>query len=395
MIRNIVAVGVLVVLGVAAFLVFRETPDAGKQKLDELIEPVAAGVLDRIEITRHEGSGDSLREEKIVLEREGEDWRMKQPVDYAVNPTSVERMVEALTGLDAVDAISENPDKHHVLEVDDELGIEVEALGAGETLADLIVGVNRNNMTYVRLPGGDTVYRITGSHRPTFNKSAKNLRDKKVLDLDDDSVARIEFYNEHGELVLERRGEGEGEEAELVPLDPETEIENFDQRHAKSIARTLTGLSARDFADGDPPVSETGLGEDAARVVFEAEKDGEPIEITVRIGKEKDRKRYLTTSLSDQVFLVSKHMVERLAASADDFSRTDEEVAEEKERRRKAEQARKAREAGQMPQGMGGRMPQGMGDRMPPGMGGGPGGQQIPPEVMEKIKKKMKEEQGR
>ncbi|MFO8071667.1 MAG: DUF4340 domain-containing protein [Polyangia bacterium] len=384
MIRNIVAVGVLVVLAVVAFLVFRETPDADKQKLDELIGPVPAGELDRIEITRHEGSGDSLREEKIVLEREGEGWRMKQPVDYAINPTSVERMTEALTGLDVVDAISENPDKHHVLEVDDELGIEVKALGAGETLAHLVVGVNRNNMTYVRLPGEDTVYRVTGSHRPTFNKSAKNLRDKKVLDLDDDSVARIEFHNEQGELVLERRGEGE--EAELVPVDTDTEIEieNFDQRRARSIARTLTGLSARDFADGDPSESETGLGEDAARVVFQAEKDGESLEVTVRIGKEKDRKRYLTTSLSDQVFLVSKHMVERLVASADDFSRTDEEVAEEEERRRKAEQARKAREAGQMPPGMGG--------QMPPGMGGKPGGQQIPPEVMKKIRKKMEEQ---
>jgi hypothetical protein len=383
--RNLIAIAVLLVLAVVTFLALRETPDGQRQAAREVLEPVPAERLDRVEIRRNEGSGTSLREERIVLIRREGDWRMVEPVDYALNPTSVSRMTEALAGLKVVDLVAENRAKHHVLEVDDELGVEVKALGGGEVLAHFIVGVSRNNLTYVRLPGQDGVYRITGSHRATFNKSSKNLRDKAVFALDDDSVTRMAFANASGELTLERSGEGEA--AAFAPVG--VAIRNFDGRKAGSIAKMLTSLSARDFVDGQPAAEETGLGPDAPRVVFDARKDGEPVQVTLWLGREteQDRNTHLKTSLTgDQVFLVSSHMVKRLQAKADDFARTDEELAKEEERRQKAEAARAA---GGHEHGAPGLGPAGVPGMMPPAMAGQPGGQQIPPEVMEKIRKQM------
>jgi hypothetical protein len=383
--RNIIAIAVLAALGVAAFLVLREPPDRERQAARAAIGAVPAERLDRVEIRRNEGSGATLREESIVLVRKDGAWRMEQPVDYALNPTSAERMVEGLAGLKVVDLVAENKAKHHVLEVDDELGVEVKALAGGEVLAHFIVGVSRNNMTYVRLPGKDEVYRIAGSHRATFNKSAKNLRDKTILKFDDDSVSRIAFANAAGELVLERRGEGAA--AAFVPVG--VEIRNFDERKAGSIAKMLTSLAARDFVDGQPPAEETGLSAEGTRVVFDAKKDGNPVQVTLWLGREteQDRNTHLKTSLTgEQVFLVSSHMVKRLEAKADDFARTDEELAKEEERRKKAEEVKAAGGHEHGVPGLGPGAPQGM---MPPAMGGQPGGQQIPPEVMEKIRKQM------
>jgi hypothetical protein len=374
MARIIIAVAVLVVLGLVAFLVFHDdTVEEERQQIVEILPAVDLDQLDRIEVNRHEGSGDSLREEAIVLAKTGDEWRMLEPVDYAINPRSIERMEEALGGLRVIDAIAENKKKHHVLEVDDELGVEVKAKAGDETLAHFIVGVTRHNMTYVRLPGSDTVYRIKGSHRPTFNKSVKNLRDKTVIKLDRDTVTKVAFVNEHGELKIERVGEGE--EAAFQPVG--VEIQNFNARKAKSIAGSLTGLSARLFVDEDPGPEITGLGPDAPKVVFEASKDGKPGTYTLWIGKEKeeDRQTHVKTSISDQIFLVSSHMIKRYQAKADDFARTDDEVVQETERMKKAEEHRAMHEAGKGP--------------MPPAMSGQPGGQQIPPHIMKQIQEQM------
>jgi hypothetical protein len=382
--RNIIAIVVLVALGVATFLVLREPPDPARQAARAALGPVPVDRLDRLEIRRNEGSGASLHEESIVLVRKEGEWRMAEPVDYALNPTSVERMTEALAGLRTVDIVAENKAKHHVLEVDDELGVEVKALGGGDVLAHFIVGVSRNNMTYVRLPGKNEVYRVSGSHRATFNKSAKNLRDKTILKLDDDSVSRIAFANAAGQLTLERKGD---DAAAFAPVG--VEVPNFDERKAGSIAKMLTSLSTRDFVDGQPTAEETGLGPDAASVAFDAKRDGSPVNVTLWLGREveKDRQTHVKTSLTgEQVFLVSSHMVKRLEAKADDFARTDEEMAKEEERRKKAEEARAA---GGPQRGMPGMGPGGGPGMMPPAMGGQPGGQQIPPEVLEKIRKQM------
>jgi hypothetical protein len=380
MVKIIVAVCVLVVLGLVAFFVFREAPDEEQQAVEKILEPVPLDRLSRIEINRNEGSGESLREEAIVFTRKDGGWRMTAPVDYAVNPRSLERMEEALSGLYVVDAIAENKKKHHVLEVDDELGVEVKAMDGKEVLAHFIVGVTRHNMTYVRLPGEDTVYRIKGSHRPTFNKSVKNLRDKTVLKLDRDTVSKVTFTNEEGELTFERVTEGEGEEAKVSYRPVGVEIQNFHTRKATSIAKSLTGLSARNFVDEDPGLEVTGLTPDAAKVVFDAEEGGKTGSYTLWIGaeNEKERQTYIKTSQSDQIFLVSSHMVKRYRAKADDFARTDEEVVAEEERLKKAEEHRRAHEA-QAAGGMG----------MPPAMGGQPGQQQIPPEIMKQIQEQM------
>jgi len=338
--RIIIALAVFLVLVVVALVALREPADAPREAAASALDPVPIDRLDRVEIRRNEGSGSSLREESIVLVREEGDWRMIEPVEYAVNPTSAGRMVEALAGLRVVDLVAENRAKHHVLEVDDQLGVEVKALGGGQVLAHFIVGVSRNNLTYVRLPGGDEVYRITGSHRATFNKSARNLRDKQILKLDQDSVSRITFNNRHGELVVAK---GEGAESAFAPVG--VEIPNFDDGKVLSIARMLTGLAARDFVDGGPPAEETGLGPEASRVVFEATDKGNPVTVTLWLGAEteKDRQMHLKTSLTgEQVFLVSSHMVKRLEASAEDFARTDEEMATLEKRRRQAEEAEAA-----------------------------------------------------
>ncbi len=391
--KNIIALVVLAALGVVAFFIFREPPtEKGKEKEAPLIGPVSKDKLERLEVIRHEGTGATLREEIIVLEKAGGDWRMIKPVEYAVNPTSVQRMVDALAEMRIIDVISENKAKHHVLEVDDEMGIEVTASGGDTELAHFIVGVARKGMTMVRVPGSDTVYRSNGSFRITFNKRADNLRDHTVTKLDRDSVTRMKFFNEHGELEIVREGEenkeGEGEVPVFEPVG--VKIRNFNTRAALGISRSLTGLSTKEFVDDKPGDEVTGLGEGAARVEFDATKDGKKGSYTIWLGNKDEKKRliYVKSTAMDQIFMVSLHLVTRYMAKADDFSRTDEQVAQQEKARKEA------REHGEMhgnQAGMRGQMPPGFSPGGMPGKGGA-GGQEIPPDIMKKIQEQMKKQ---
>lgn len=394
MTRNIIAVVVLMGLAAAAYFVFRDSPGAMEEKKEvrAVLTPIPRASIDRIEVVRHEGTGDTLREEAIVLERAGDAWKMLEPVEYAVNSTSVENMLEALEEMRVIDVIATNKDQHHVLEVDDEMGVEVTVRGGNEELAHFIVGVSRKNMTMVRIPGGDTVYRASGSFRSTFNKSAKNIREKTVTKLERGTVSRLKFVNDKGELELVRTGEKPADREGMAPVavfEPVgVEIENFNERLAAGTANSLTGLVARDFVDQPLPDDVTGLGEGAPRVEFDASSDGKKGTYTIWVGNtdEKSRQTYIKTSMSDQIFLVSAHMVTRYNASAQDFARTDEQVKQEEEARAAAaahaEEHRQHDDMMKQVQSPGG-----------PAPGASAGANQIPPEVMEKIRAQM-EKQG-
>ena len=127
------------------------------------------------------------------------------------------------------------------------------------------------------------------------------------------------------------------------------------------------------------------------RVEFEATKDGKKGSFTIRLGNKDEKKRlvYAKSTEMDQLFMVSMHLVSRYMAKADDFARTDEQVAQQAEARKASREHGEAhmkhaemRKAMQQP----GFTPGGM-----PGKGGA-GGQEIPPDIMKKIQEQMKKQ---
>ena len=368
--KIIIAVVVLAVLGAAVFFALREKPDVEREAVKKVLVPLPADRVSRIEIKRHEPSQDPVDDELITLERKGDAWGMTRPVVYGVNATSVTKMVEALGALKTIDVISENEAKHAVLEVDDALGIEVKAFDGATQLADFIVGVSRGDMTMVRLPGSDKVYRVQGAIRATFNKSVKNLRDHAVTQLDRGSVTRVKITTPDGGFEMARKEAGEA--VKFEPVDGP--IKNFDWRRADGLANALTGLSTRDFVDQPIADDASGLGAGALRIEFDAAKDGAKGTFTVWIGKEleKERQTYVKTSLTDQVFLISSHIIARFKIKAEDFARTDEQVAEEEKRRKEAMDHAQMHD-----------------DSAQAAAAAQAGGQSIPPEILEKLKAQM------
>lgn len=370
--KNLIAIAVFALLGIATAVLFLR-PD-GKSGLADPskapIVPLAKDQVDSIRIERTDGLGDKAVQENILLSKTDGAWRMAEPVDYAVETSPVERMVELLSDIKYVDVISQNPAKHAELEVSEDKGVKITVSGGGKELLGLLIGKTASGMSYVRLPGSDEVHRVTGYLRGAFNRSAKTLRDKKITSLDPESVSKVEVSHAGQQLVLESKLDGETKTVSPVGAN----INNFNEDSAKALLRTLATLSAREFVDEQRPIEETGLDETATQLIMTAKTGEEEKILTLLVGKDTEdgSQTYVQLEGQPQVFTLSKSAAEKLRVTPSSFARTDEEMAKEEERRQKA-----AESAINMPPG-------GM-----PGMGGMPGGGQIPPDVMRQIQAQM------
>jgi hypothetical protein len=213
--------------------------------------------------------------------------------------------------------------------VDKDFGVEVTAYSGSEEILHIIVGVTQGDITFVRLPGSDTVYRTTGKIRRRFNLSTSKLRHKRVMELDEKSVSRVKYINEKGNFEQVRVGEG-GE----MTFEPRgVEVRNFDEKLAKSNANAIPQLIARDFVDTDPGDEVTGFGSGVQIVEFDATVNKKPVTHKIWIGKKIEHMNYthVKTTFSEQIFLVSDHLLSRFRVTADDFALTDEEVQWRKE----------------------------------------------------------------
>jgi Domain of unknown function (DUF4340) len=338
--KNLVAVCVLALLGFAAFAILNQGPDEQQERVQEIratvLEPVASDKVSRLEVLRHEGSGSTLREELMVFEKAADSWRLVTPVEYSANQVAVQAMLEVLSTLQVIDVISEKVEKHRILEVDEELGIKVKAFAGDELLVDFIIGVTRGKITFVKLPGGDAVYRTSGGYRLTFNKTARDFRDRTVTALDRGSVTRVKYFSRDGGFEMVKKGEGD--KAVFEPIG--AELNNFDTQRALKNAEALTVLTTRDYLDEPLGEEITGLGADAIKVEFDASKDGEPDTFTIRVGNtiKNEGLTYLETSISEQVFKISSHLVPIFTVKGEDLSRTDEQVVGEAESMKHAQE---------------------------------------------------------
>ncbi len=326
MTKNLIAVCVLALLAGVAYFVFNKAPAQGTRAGLDVLKPVPVDRLDRIEILRHEGSGSTLREEIIVLEKAGDVWRMLKPVDYPANQAAVKVMVDVLAELKVMDTISERTEKHRALEVDDELGIVVTASAGDEVLSRFIIGATRLTITFIRIPASNAVYRTAGTYRSTFNQPSRSLRDRTVVKLDPSSVSEVRYINEGGTLTIVNK-----DQSEELAFEPKgIDIPNFNTHRATQNVRAISNLGARDFVDEPLGADITGLTETAPRVEIDTVRDQN---LVVWIGNEKKetRQTYVKTSLSDNIFLISSHFVSSMKAKASDFARSNEQVAKEKE----------------------------------------------------------------
>ncbi len=397
-------VALLVIGGGAIWAVRTRTGDSpvttsGAASIEGFPAAIERDDISSIEITRPD-------ESPVRLERGEDGWRVAAPVEARADQTSVDSALDKIHELALESIAARNASHHEELEVDAAHGIHVVARNGDEVLADLWIGLSRSGNTAVRVEGQDAVGMVDGSIRFAFSRDLKDWRDRSILDLEADEVREVAWAGPNGTFHFTRPMEAAAPPAvepdvdagEIAPGEPvpgewtiadvsyvpapeateedagvpaaapvaQTTIASFQASKVRTMVSTLARLRAADFGAADVTSAGAGFTDASPRVTLTM-ADGQVA--VLRLGgavPEAADQFYAMHEGDDTVFVVSRYHSVRINPTVAEF------------------EASAAPPPSAPPEG-------GMPEMNLEGLGG-PGGGQLPPEIMRQIQQQMQQQ---
>jgi hypothetical protein len=200
----------------------------------------------------------------VELAKEGEDWKLVQPIQTRADGERVRRLIDDLTlarasaFVDAPGAPAEyglEPPTAEV-EITTAKGSEQVALG------------KHGDKAYARIPGVGAVLEVATRVVDGIPREVFEYRHKRVLTLESDEVKSLElsFPRDGGQQVLER------DESTWKSRDPALEVESL---KAADLLFAIESLDATGLEEGTPGLASLGLEPPRVRVVARSASGGE------------------------------------------------------------------------------------------------------------------------
>jgi hypothetical protein len=302
--------------------------------------------------------------DKIELTRKGEEmtftvvdgkWRMSKPRDSAVDENKLksillphQRPLRSIFSTEAKEGVLGD----YGLAADN--GIRVAIYRNGGVFASYVVGAAEKSDdpeagpddvdTWIRPASGEHVFRIAGADlRRAVDFSANDFRDKAVLPIERNDIAKIEIENpentKHRRIVLdnatpppEPKPEGDaakGEDGKDGADEKKADEKKTDEKWVISepqgfevgtgisgLLSAVTGLRAMEFLASTEGV-DTGLAGDTVAKVRVTTRAGKVH--TLLLGKTADDKLYAQLEGTDEVFTLSKYSAQSLKKTVNDL----------------------------------------------------------------------------
>lgn len=224
--------GILAVLVVVAiFLMNRPGETNISAENSSFLIPVDSLAVDKIELNSPKG--------KVTLEKKGSEWFLTDPVNYRADQASVASVINQSKHLIVKEIVSSNPGKQSIFQVDS-TGTAVTIYQNGRQHAQFVVGKPGQNYseTYVRKERSNDVVVVQGALTYSFNKAAKDWRDKTVSNVPKETIKEIAYQYS-------------GEKFSLVMKDSVWMIGNDKAKSAEvtSLLSAVSNIQADDFID--------------------------------------------------------------------------------------------------------------------------------------------------
>jgi len=254
----------VVAAALAAFVYFYEIAGeegrlAAEEEAQRLFPDFPAEDVTAIELVASDG--EAVRAER----REGR-WQLVSPISFPADGAAFDSMAASLAQISGESAI-EDPQDAAVYGLDaDEREVRFTANGAEHALR---IGDKApvGSSSYVARAGEPGVYTVPTFRVNPFTRTLTELREKRILDFDRESINRIEASWPDGRVVLERADEG------WMLREP---VEGLaDEDVVRSLLSDLAYLRADGFRDEPVDDAETGLDRPAFAVRLIGSAPGE------------------------------------------------------------------------------------------------------------------------
>lgn len=368
-----IALGVLTVLVIATILAYRQPAADSSAALTNPWQRLDKARVDHVTIRRPSAPAN---QQTLEFEKVNGAWRMTAPGVGPTEARALEDLLDRFAEMNVVSVAGRNSSSYATFEVDDEHAARVTLKAGSSALLDVFVGTNIDSGTAVRAPGKAEIFRVDQSINGMVTRAPRDWRERNVTHSSREDVRAVEWTNRGHTYRFTRNGDTWTPAAGTV-------VDRLDTAKVNSLVDSVTNLHASDFADAG---ATTGITNDSPRVVLELSTDAGSERVTVRVGNNSgDQEAFAQREGSDVVFIISRSQADAVNPELAAFQAplpVDGGAA--------AADASAPPAAPPVPPG--GAFPPGL---QMPGMGGGPGGgpgNQIPPGVMEQIRRQLQQQ---
>jgi len=272
--RNLIILAVVVIaIGAYIMLVERHRPtsDEAETQSEKLLQDFDRDDVAGIVIERDAG--------RIRLEKVGEVWHLREPLDFPADDTVVGTTLGSLANLEAERRLPAG-------EVDPaELGLDRPAATVVLTTADgsqvtfsigdeLPLGSKRA----LRLAGADEIVIVAGRLMSDIGREIDDWRSHEVVEITADQVAAIDIEARGDSIRVVRLGD---DWKLLLPLE-----DVADRDHLQGLVSDLGSMRIKDFLDGVVNPAELGLEAPAYEVLVVRGDGNEPFQLALGITRE-------------------------------------------------------------------------------------------------------------
>ena len=302
-----IALGVLVILGGFVYYT-EENPPASDDDKTPIVD-VEQDSIQKIIVTR-------LDKDPIELQR-GEDdkWTFGEPLTIPADEFSVNSMVSSLASMDSDRVVEENVINWTPYGLTGGGTVQVEAEVKAEAEDDKTYRVIFGSDTptgsgvYARLDGDPRLFTVYSYVKSGFEKEVFELRDKKLLQVDDDKIARVVLNASGGSIEFGKTGDDAWQILQPRPL----RADNFTVGDLVRSVRNAEMMSV--LEEGGEPSGEYDFSKPTASV--EVVDEGGTHSLTV--AKDEEDKYYAKSSDLEGVYEVSSTMAEGLDKKLEGF----------------------------------------------------------------------------
>ncbi len=272
--KNLIILAAIVIL-VGAYIFFFErhqpTSDEARRDADKVFQGLEVDDVTGLLVA---GPGGRVR-----LEKTGDEWRLREPIDYPADASMVDSTLSSLAGLSADRRLPAG-------ELDlVEFGLEAPAAevslllgdGAGVSFAvggEMPLGSKRP----IRLADSDEIAIAPGWFMTDLEREVDDWRSREVTDLSGDQVASIEIEADADTIRAARIGDG------WRLLSPMEDI--GDRDHLEALVSDLGSLRIEEFLDGGIDPGALGLDAPEYSVMVVRSDGGEPLRLELGATRE-------------------------------------------------------------------------------------------------------------
>jgi hypothetical protein len=308
------ATGILVILLGALFLVQKSAHE------DAMAHSVsaAAAALPQVKLSAEDAEKITKLEVKngtktdVVLEKEGDSWKVTQPVNYAANQQNVKTVIDNLKEVQLKDVLDNGKSQYASYDLEDDKAVHVQAWKEADKVVDVYFGKSGSRGQMTRAADKDGIYVASGYSSYLYSREVKDWRDRELLKFEDANVVNVTINNDAGNFSFSKNGDV------WTATYKGKALSNFDQEKLKDMLRAYRALTADDFGDDKTP-AETGLDKPSV-VVFTLKDNGGTVKLNV--GKTTSSSgRYAQKEGSPTVFTISSWSADWAAAAESKFQK--------------------------------------------------------------------------